>query len=221
MARPYSLCMLALVLSTLALDASAAEQDYNRQHNEPRHDMRRDTARVVRVEEMNDERHYQYQECWNERSRSNEGGYYRDQDGRLYRTGGDNRSGGNTGGAIIGALVGGALGNQVGKGDGRTAATVAGAVIGATIGNQTGRDRDGYERYNGSAGELRCRTIDDRDYNRRYSNRYGNYRNDSSYRVTYVYAGQTYQAMSTQRPGRSVRVLVDVRMQDGEYSSRR
>src|SRR5207244_55623 len=94
------------------------------------------------------------EECWNERSRGYEGGYYRDGEGRLYRDDGDGHT--NTSGMLIGALVGGAVGNQVGKGDGRAAATVAGAVVGGAIGAHAGEEH----QFRGDDGVVRrCRTI--------------------------------------------------------------
>ena len=37
------------------------------------------------------------------------------------------------------------------------------------------------------------------------------------YDVTYRYAGQTYQAFTSYRPGRTMRVVVEVRPQDSGY----
>lgn len=149
---------------------------------------------------------YQRQECWNERTNSNESGYYRDESGRLYR--GDGSS--NTARTLIGAIVGGALGTQVGDGDGRTVATIGGAAIGAAIGANSGRNNnrfEGYDRYSDNSGtERHCRNIGGHD---------GRGRDD--YRVTYTYAGSSYQSMTNFNPGRTLRVVVDVRPE--EYGS--
>ena len=61
---------------------------------------------------------------------------------------------------------------------------------------------DGYQNYQGGAGNtVRCRTVTlpDDSYGRR------------GYRVTYEYAGQTYKAFTTVRPGRTIPLIVDVR----------
>jgi uncharacterized protein YcfJ len=202
--------LTALTLAVAGLSGSAfAERGNNR--NIDQNAARSDRARVTQVEQLQSRRDsYTRQECWNESSSRNEGGYYRDSNGRLYRQG-DGRKSGSTGGAIIGALVGGALGNQVGKGDGRKAATIAGAVIGATIGSK--HSRDGYDRYRDDSGtEVHCRTVADNDYRSRYGDQH--YPDYTSYRVTYSYAGQSYQSFTNNRPGRYVQVLVDVQLRD-------
>jgi hypothetical protein len=157
---------------------------------------RRDIATVVAVNERWGDPGYLRQECWNERTNGYESGYYRDANGRLYR--GDSTANGT----LLGALIGGALGNQVGKGDGRTAATIGGAVIGGAIGNNVDRNHDsgGYSYRDNSGVERRCRTVSD-------GGRFG------GYDVTYRYAGQTYHALMNQRPGRTMRVMVQVRPQ--------
>jgi len=212
--KRIAISMLTLAITAAAGGALAAPQDYrnddrdNNSYNDTRYDnnnRRNDTAQVIRVERMNNGYGaYQRQECWNEQTRDYDDGYYRDDSGRLYR--GDDRN--NKSGAVLGAIVGGALGNQAGKGDGRKAATVAGAVIGATIGNKIQRDNNDYEYRDSTAGTVRrCRTVYDNNNN----SNYGDY---DSYKVTYRYAGQTYQAMTDYRPGRSIRVVVNVRLRD-------
>ncbi|MBD8527440.1 glycine zipper 2TM domain-containing protein [Pseudomarimonas arenosa] len=212
---------LALLLAGLSGSAFAEHNE----RNDGESVSRLDRARVTRVEQMERQPdYYSYQECWNEQSNRNEGGYYRDRDGRLYRYENERKSS-STAGAIIGAIVGGALGNQVGDGSGRKAATIAGAVIGAGVGkhandraNERANDRqnrtyEGYDRFRDTSGsELRCRTVTDIDYRRRYGDhRYPEY---TSYRVTYAYAGHSYQSITNQRPGRFVQVRVDVQLQD-------
>lgn len=169
--------------------------------NAQRFETRYDRARVVDVEEVHSQRPGRMvQECWNERSRRYDTGYYRDDRGRLYREK-DN----GTGGAVIGAIIGGVLGNQVGDGSGRTAATVAGALIGGKVGKDIDegdyRDDDGNYRYRNSDGvETRCRTVQTADRTR-----------TQGYRVTYVYKGQTREAFLRNHPGRTLPVEVDVR----------
>jgi hypothetical protein len=164
---------------------------------------RRDIATVVRVDERWGNPGYLRQECWNERTNGYESGYYRDENGRLYR--GDSTANGT----LLGALIGGALGNQVGKGDGRTAATVAGALIGGKIGHDVDarNDSSAYTYRDDSGVTRRCRTVSD-------GGRFG------GYDVTYRYAGQNYHALMNYRPGRTMRVMVQVRPQFEGMASR-
>jgi len=145
------------------------------------------------------------EECWNERIRGYEGGYYRDGEGRLYRDEGRT----NANGMLIGALVGGAMGNQVGKGDGRTAATVARAVIGGAIGAHTDNDEN---EFRGDDGVVRrCRTVVTKVT-------YGP--SDHDFIVTYRYAGRIYTARTEHNPGRWIPVVVQVRPQDAAIDRR-
>ncbi|NOT88219.1 MAG: glycine zipper 2TM domain-containing protein [Lysobacter sp.] len=203
--KRIALTVLSLVIAT-SFSGLVAAQTYGSQNSYAPENSRRASARVTRVERMSNRDAgyrrdpYQRQECWNESTNRNESGYYRDESGRLYR--GDSSS--KTTRTVIGAIVGGALGTQVGGGDGRTAATIAGAAIGAAIGGNSGRDNryEGYDRYSDNSGtERRCRTIG------------GNGGRDT-YRVSYTYAGLAYQTVTNINPGRTLRVLVDVRPED-------
>jgi uncharacterized protein YcfJ len=215
---------LALALTAVTGSAFAYQDGYGngngyRDNGDSRYDNssngpRSDYAQVIRVESVGGRYDNQYgsnlrQECWNEQTNGYENGYYRDSNGRLYR--GDGRSN-NTGGTVLGAIIGGALGNQVGKGDGRTAATIGGAVIGGAIGNHVARENDHYDQYQDNAGVVRrCRTVSD-NYGDRGGTRY------NGYNVTYRYAGQIYHAFTNYNPGRRLRVVVDVRPQDGNVA---
>jgi len=228
--KRIAISVLTLAISVAAGSALAGAQDNG---NDPRYDrgyndagpsqrtLHTDRAQVVRVVSVGYDRYqfrpydsngdatYERQECWNEQTNGYEQGYYRDDNGRLYRGDGRQRSSGtNTGGLLIGAIVGGALGNQVGKGDGRKAATVAGAVIGGAIGAHAGNDNNDYQYRDDNNGVVRrCRTVVTTT-----GNNYDD-RGRGGYNVTYRYAGQTYQAFMQQRPGRWIRVTVDVRPQ--------
>ena len=200
---------LALALSAAAAGgAVAGYQDYGRGY-ESRYDnddrtTRSDVATVVSARPIYDRyasQGYESQECWNERTNAYDDGYYRDSNGRLYRGGSDS----NANGTLIGALIGGALGNQAGKGDGRKAATIGGAVIGGAIGNNIDRNNNAYEYRDNSGVVRRCRTVIDNDRGRDQV---------EGYEVTYRYAGQTYNAVTRYRPGRTMRVVVDVRPQE-------
>ena len=169
-----------------------------------RFETRVDRARVVDVDRVYTTAPGRLvQECWNERTRRYDTGYYRDDRGRLYRNGDD-----GTEGALIGALVGGVLGNQVGGGSGRKAATVAGALIGGKVGHDIDErdDRYAYDdrndyRYRRADGiETRCRTVQTAHHNRM-----------EGFRVTYVYNGQARTTFMRNHPGRTIPVEVDVR----------
>jgi uncharacterized protein YcfJ len=199
---------IALAISAAAAGAAVAGfQDYGR-GNDSRYDAnnsRTDYAQVVRVEPAYDRYStggYERQECWNEQTNAYDNGYYRDSNGRLYQGNRDS----NVNGTIIGALIGGALGNQVGKGDGRKAATIGGAVVGGIVGNNIDRNHDAYEYRDTSGTVRRCRTVYDNGPQQA-----------SGYTVTYRYAGQNYRAYTRNRPGRTIRVVVDVRPVDEGY----
>jgi uncharacterized protein YcfJ len=208
--KRIAITVLTLAISAVVGSSFAGAQDYgNDRHDHGYNDARSlhtDRAQVLSVEQVGNpygQSTYERVECWNERINGYEGGYYRDSEGRLYR--GDHHD--NTNGMIIGALIGGALGNTVGKGDGRTAATIGGAVIGGAIGAHAG-DHNDYEYRDNGGVVRRCRTVVTTDNN-----------GPGGYNVTYTYAGQTYRAFTTQRPGRWIRVTVDVRPDDrgGDY----
>ena len=222
--KRFAMTALVVALSAAAISASAADPGYGNGYpssNDSRYDngrygstgTRSDFAQVISARRIADPyASYQHEECWNEQTNNYDNGYYRDGSGRFYRDDGH----GNINGAVIGALVGGALGNQVGKGDGRTAATIGGAVVGAAVGNNidNNHDRynDGYDHYSDNSGVIRrCRMVNDN----------GNRRNWNGYEVTYRYAGQVYHANTNYNPGRSMRVLVDVRPQDDRGGYRR
>lgn len=215
---------LALALSAAAAGgAVAGYQDYGRgyesRYANDNRTTRSDVATVVSARPIYDQyasRGYERQECWNERTNAYDDGYYRDTNGRLYQGGSDS----NANGTLIGALIGGALGNQAGKGDGRKAATIGGAVIGGVIGNNVDRNNNAYAdgnanayQYRDNSGTVRrCRTVVDYD---------GDRDEVAGYQVTYRYAGQTYQAVLDYRPGRTMRVVVDVRPQERGMAYRR
>ena len=213
---------IALAISAAAAGGAVAGfQDYGRgydsRYDSDNRTTRSDLATVVSARPIYDRyasQGYERQECWNERTNAYDDGYYRDANGRLYRNGTDS----NANGTLIGALIGGALGNQAGKGDGRKAATIGGAVIGGAIGNNIDRNNDAYGsnsayQYRDNSGVVRrCRTVVDYDNDRDQV---------EGYEVTYRYAGQTYHAVTNYRPGRTMRVVVDVRPQDSGVAYRR
>ena len=203
--KRLALTTLALALTAVCGGALAVQDGYG--YNRDRYNNHSDFAQVVRVDPIGERYGDEYgsvqrQECWNERTNAYEDGYYRDSSGRLYRNDRNN----NAGGTLLGVLIGGALGNQVGKGDGRTAATIGGAVIGGAIGNHVARENDRYDEYRDDSGVVRrCRIVTS----------YNDNGVVTGYNVTYRYAGQYYHAVTNYNPGRTIRVVVDVRPQEG------
>jgi uncharacterized protein YcfJ len=184
------------VVAALALGAAGTA-------DAQRFETRYDRARVIDVDRVYAQGPGRVvQECWNERTRRYDAGYYRDDRGRLYRS----RDNG-TEGALIGALIGGALGNQVGDGSGRTAATIAGAIAGGAIGKNVDEGDD--YRYR-SGDDYRYRT-NDGVVTRCRTTQTSGYRRDGGFRVTYVYNGMRGEAYMRNHPGRTIPVEVDVR----------
>ena len=219
--KRIAISVLALAISVAAAGSAFADhQDYGNGYNNDGRTQRTvhtDRALVLRVVQNGNQYgssygSYEREECWNEQTNAYDDGYYHDSNGRLYQ--GDRKN--NVQGTLLGALVGGALGNQVGHGRGKKAATIVGAVAGAAIGNNIGNNnqvQDHEYRDNNSGVIRRCRTVISND------NGYDNGGYDSGggyggYTVTYRYAGQIYQAITNQRPGRYIQVTVDVRPQD-------
>jgi uncharacterized protein YcfJ len=99
-------------------------------------------------------------------------------------------------GSVVGAIVGGVVGNKFGKGRGRTAATVAGSLLGASV----GRDLSYEPREPRYVTETRCDTV----------NRYYEEEEVVGYRVRYRYRGQEYNTQTDERPGKTMRVRVNV-----------
>jgi len=104
----------------------------------------------------------------------------------------------STGSMVVGGIIGGVVGRQVGHGKSRDIATVAGSVIGATIGHnlannpQTSVNQIRYER--------RCKT-------------HARPRSESrldGYWVTYRYKGEIFTTRMDERPGRRIRVMVNL-----------
>lgn len=158
----------------------------------------RDYARVLSVDPIVERgRPVVQQQCWREPAPA----YARDD--RYY---GQPRARTSGNGAVLGAIVGGVLGNSVGSGDGRQAATAVGAVVGGMVGNsmeRNARERD-YAAYHGRTHRVaeveRCRTVQVA----------GGDAHVVGYRVTYEYAGRTFETTTSHHPGDTlpVRVLV-------------
>lgn len=158
----------------------------------------RDHARVLSVDPIVERgRPVVQQQCWREPAPA----YARDD--RYY---GQPRARTSGNGAVLGAIVGGVLGNSVGSGDGRQAATAVGAVVGGMVGNsmeRNARERD-YAGYHGRAHRVaeveRCRTVQVA----------GGDAHVVGYRVTYEYAGRTFETTTSHHPGDTLPVRVHV-----------
>lgn len=100
------------------------------------------------------------------------------------------------GGAVLGAIVGGVVGNQFGKGGGRNAATAAGAAIGAITGDNI--DNDGRRVARRPVEEERCRVTD--NWTRRIT----------GYDVVYRYQGNKYSTFLPYDPGPTLKLRVNI-----------
>ena len=105
---------------------------------------------------------------------------------------------------LLGALIGGAVGNAVGH---NKRNKQIGAIVGAVIGGSIGHDISRHDRARaGSVRRIRtvqrevCEVVDRTSVEQRIT----------GYMVTYRYAGETYRARMTRRPGESIRVRVRV-----------
>ncbi|HEC29015.1 MAG TPA: glycine zipper 2TM domain-containing protein [Gammaproteobacteria bacterium] len=104
-----------------------------------------------------------------------------------------------TAGGIVGGILGGVAGHQMGKGRGRTAATIVGTLLGNKIGRDMSDNNPGYTESHAN-NQTRCRTVN-------------NFREEerlTGYRVSYRYQGREYDTFMSRRPGKRVRVRVNV-----------
>ncbi len=113
----------------------------------------------------------------------------------------------HAGPTILGAGIGGAIGSRIGGRDrgSRIVGGAMGAIIGGVVGNELsrahGRDHRRH-RYSVRRHEVRrCKTVDEVSWERHVV----------GYRVAYKYAGRIYHTHMEERPGRRIRVNVDVR----------
>ena len=100
--------------------------------------------------------------------------------------------------ALAGAIVGGVVGNQFGKGRGKDVMTVAGALLGASVGHDLSRKRGHGRGYRVT--ERRCET----------QTRYVEEERLVGYRVEYRYRGRVFTTRTDERPGKHLRIRVNV-----------
>ncbi|WP_428240648.1 glycine zipper 2TM domain-containing protein [Gynuella sp.] len=102
-------------------------------------------------------------------------------------------------GAVVGSVIGAAIGSQVisSHHDDKVAGTIFGGAVGAAIGSQAGVKPQ-------HRPHRQCHTEYDVDYREELV----------GYRVTYFYQGKEYQTRMQKRPGRFVRLRVEVSLLD-------
>ncbi|AJQ92666.1 glycine zipper 2TM domain-containing protein [Gynuella sunshinyii] len=103
-------------------------------------------------------------------------------------------------GAVVGSVIGAAIGSQVISSHHHhdaVAGTIVGGAVGAAIGSQAGM-KPQYRPHR------QCHTEYDIDYREELV----------GYRVTYLYQGKEYQTRMQKRPGRFVRLRVEVSLLD-------
>lgn len=113
---------------------------------------------------------------------------------------------------VLGAVVGGAIGNAVGH---RKRNKQVGAVIGALLGGAIGHDIARRNEVRGGGYEVESRDVC------RVETSYQEEERLSGYEVTYRYGGETYTTVMDRDPGRRLRVDVDVRPAEGNYTGGR
>ena len=99
---------------------------------------------------------------------------------------------------ILGGIVGGVVGNRFGAGHGKTVLSIAGAMLGASVGHDINR-RMSAGGYRDEPGE-ECWLREDVRMERELD----------GYRIRYRYRGQEFTTFSDERPGKYIRVKVDV-----------
>lgn len=100
---------------------------------------------------------------------------------------------------ILGAVIGGSIGHALGKNSNsknRRIKTVIGTALGASVGHDLGQRHTGH-RYET---QRRCTVSHDVEY----------YDEIAGYRVTYRYKGRTYNTRMQHRPGKRIKVQVNV-----------
>lgn len=107
-------------------------------------------------------------------------------------------------GPLLGAVIGGAIGNAVGSGKRNKQVGVAvGALLGGSIGADIARQRRA-ERYRDQPVRYRRETVCTVENDYRIEER------PNGYRVTYRFAGETYETFTDYRPGETIPVRVAV-----------
>ena len=102
-------------------------------------------------------------------------------------------------GMLVGGLIGGVIGHHLGRGGDRDMATIAGTLIGAAVGHDQGSQRvDSREYY--IQDRQRCATRMD----------YRTEQQQDGYQVTYRYHGEIFHTHMDRRPGKRVRIAVQV-----------
>lgn len=104
---------------------------------------------------------------------------------------------------IAGGIIGGIIGNQVGGSHNKDAATLAGALIGATVGHANSHQKHRPEKVE-IEHQQRCKTQVDT----RFENR------SDGYRVTYRYRKKTFHTRMKHRPGKRIRIKIQVSLAD-------
>ena len=108
-------------------------------------------------------------------------------------------------GAVVGGLVGASVGHHVGKHNGnRHAGSIIGGVIGAAVGSELAGHRHVYHGKGETRHERHCYT----EYDMEYKNEL------VGYSVLYKYHGRQYETQLDEKPGRFVRLMVEVSLLD-------
>ncbi len=100
---------------------------------------------------------------------------------------------------VLGGIIGGVVGNKFGSGRGKDAMTVAGALLGASVGRDSGDRRQHYQNVRYESGR-HCEIEESVHEEERIE----------GYRVGYRFQGRNYVTRMFEKPGKSIRVRVQV-----------
>ena len=176
--------MNKLILPTIIITLAMTPSSWAK----PSHHGKANWAKVTNVQPImrTIEHRIPREECWNEQVRYEE---YADH-GRSYT------------GTILGGIIGGAIGNKVGHNKtNKKIGTVVGAVLGASVGRDISN-----QHYSGSGthvsyrNERRCVVNNEISYEEKVI----------GYHVWYRYHGNEYKTRMNHRPGKKIRVHVNV-----------
>ncbi len=176
--------MNKLILPTVLIALTIAPVASAKGH----HHGKNNWAKVSNVEPITRtiERKIPREDCWSERVRYEEPA----DDSRSYT------------GTILGTIIGGALGNAVGhKKKNKQIGTAVGAVLGASVGHDLSNRGYSSSRTNVSyRNEQRCEVRNEITYEEEVI----------GYHVWYRYKGDAYKTRMNNRPGKKIRVRVNV-----------
>jgi len=111
------------------------------------------------------------------------------------------------GNVLIGGIIGGVVGNQFGHGNGKHAATVVGSILGAAIGNDIAQQQRYTSREDVVDVEHHCRVTHTVSHEEQIE----------GYWVTYRFKGTNFKTRMSEKPGKRLKLRVQVTPVSDEY----